>query len=96
MVSRTACFSTSELGVESRTIIHPLHRVADLEALRAPVTLRQINLTGNTKRTYHASIVIKEAMMRDAAIDTLLHVAELVALGAFLTMIGLAARAFGA
>ncbi len=34
--------------------------------------------------------------MREAAFDALLDVAELVALGAFLTMIGLAARAFGA
>ncbi len=34
--------------------------------------------------------------MREAAILTLLDVAELVALGAFVTMIGLAARAVGA
>ena len=34
--------------------------------------------------------------MREAAILTLIDVAELAALGAFLTMIGLAARAFGA
>ena len=35
-------------------------------------------------------------MMREAAVLTLLEIAELAALGAFLTMIGLAARAFGA
>jgi hypothetical protein len=34
--------------------------------------------------------------MRQVAILTVLDVAELVSLGAFLTMIGLAARAFGA
>lgn len=34
--------------------------------------------------------------MRQAAIVTLLDVAELVSLAAFLVMIGLAARAFGA
>jgi membrane protein implicated in regulation of membrane protease activity len=34
--------------------------------------------------------------MRQVALITLLDVAELVSLGAFLTMIGLAARAFGA
>jgi hypothetical protein len=34
--------------------------------------------------------------MRQAAFLTLLDVAELAALGAFLIMIGLAARAFGA
>ena len=50
----------------------------------------------NINRTYRASIMIKEAMMRETAILALLDVAELAALGAFLTMIGLAARAFGA
>jgi hypothetical protein len=34
--------------------------------------------------------------MRQVAFLTLLDLAELVALGAFVTMIGLAARAFGA
>jgi hypothetical protein len=34
--------------------------------------------------------------MRQAAMFTLLDVAELVSLAAFVTMIGLAARAFGA
>ena len=50
----------------------------------------------NRKRTYHALIVIKEAMMQKVAVETLRDFAELVALGAFLTMIALAARAFGA
>jgi hypothetical protein len=50
----------------------------------------------NRKRTYHAFIVIKEAMMQKVAVETLRDFAELVALGAFLTMIALAARAFGA
>jgi hypothetical protein len=50
----------------------------------------------NIKRTYHAFIVIKEAMMQRAAVETLRDFAELVSLGAFLTMIALAARAFGA
>jgi len=50
----------------------------------------------NRKGTYHALIVIKEAMMQRVAVETLRDFAELVALGAFLTMIALAARAFGA
>jgi hypothetical protein len=50
----------------------------------------------NIKRTYHALIVIEEAMMQRAAVETLREFAELVSLGAFLTMIALAARAFGA
>ncbi|MGA9846761.1 MAG: hypothetical protein WBQ45_03875 [Roseiarcus sp.] len=50
----------------------------------------------NIKRTYHVLIVIKEAMMHKAAVETLRDFAELVSLGAFLTMIALAARAFGA
>jgi hypothetical protein len=50
----------------------------------------------NKKRTYHSLIVIKEAMMQRVAVETLCDFAELVALGAFLTMIALAARAFGA
>jgi hypothetical protein len=40
--------------------------------------------------------MIKEAMMQRVAVETLRDFAELVALGAFLTMIALAARAFGA
>jgi len=50
----------------------------------------------NRKGTYHVLIVIKEAMMQRVAVETLRDFAELVALGAFLTMIALAARAFGA
>ena len=37
-----------------------------------------------------------ESAMREVAVLTLFHVAELVSLAAFVTMIGLAARAFGA
>jgi hypothetical protein len=50
----------------------------------------------NIKRTYHDLIVILEAVMHRATVETLRDFAELVALGAFLTMIALAARAFGA
>jgi hypothetical protein len=40
--------------------------------------------------------MIEEAVMQKVAIETLRDFAELVSLGAFLTMIALAARAFGA
>jgi hypothetical protein len=40
--------------------------------------------------------MIKEAVMQRLAVETLRDFAELVSLGAFLTMIALAARAFGA
>ena len=40
--------------------------------------------------------MIPEPIMREAAFFALFDVAELAALGAFLTMIALAARAFGA
>jgi hypothetical protein len=40
--------------------------------------------------------MIEEAKMQKAAVETLRDFAELVSLGAFLTMIALAARAFGA
>ena len=53
----------------------------------------------NIKGTYHDLTVIErtgETRMQRAAIETLRDFAELVSLGAFLTMIALAARAFGA
>jgi hypothetical protein len=61
-----------------------------------PQTQGDAPVDRNIKRTYHALIVIEEAMMQRVAVETLRDFAELISLGAFLTMIALAARAFGA
>ena len=52
-------------------------------------------LTLNIKRTYHEFIEIKEAQMQTIATYALRDIAEIAALGAFLIMIALIARAIG-
>jgi hypothetical protein len=52
-------------------------------------------LDSNKRRTYSASIVIKEAKMHPVAVYALRDIVEIAALGMFLIMIALAARAFG-
>ena len=64
--------------------------------LRYPHLLLSVPVDRNIKRTYHVLTVIMEAVMHKAAVETLRDFAELISLGAFLTMIALAARAFGA
>jgi hypothetical protein len=49
----------------------------------------------NNKRTYHEFIEIKEAGMHPIAVHALRDIAEIAALGAFLIMIALIARAVG-
>jgi hypothetical protein len=54
-----------------------------------------IGVDANTTRTYNELLMIEEAQMHTAA-HALRDIAELASLGAFLVMIALAARAFGA
>ena len=49
----------------------------------------------NIERTYHEFIEIKEAQMQTIATCALRDIAEIAALGAFLIMIALLARALG-
>jgi hypothetical protein len=52
-------------------------------------------LDSNRKRTYHEPTLIEEAKMHPIAAHALRDVAEIAALGAFLVMIALIARAVG-
>jgi hypothetical protein len=57
--------------------------------------METIHVDRNTTRTYKELLVIKESEMHTAA-HALRDITELAALGAFLVMIALAARALGA
>jgi hypothetical protein len=57
--------------------------------------MRPITVDSNRTRTYNEPLMIEEVKMHIAA-HALRDIAELAALGAFLIMIALAARALGA
>jgi hypothetical protein len=57
--------------------------------------MRPITIDSNITRTYNEPLMIEEVKMHIAA-HALRDIAELAALGAFLIMIALAARALGA
>ena len=61
------------------------------------LTLRHSRrLDSNTIRTYAAHIVIEETVMHRSAVQAANDFVELISLAAFLTMIALVAKAFGA
>jgi hypothetical protein len=53
------------------------------------------SVDSNKKRTYHEFIEIKETQMQTIATYALRDITEIAALGAFLVMIALIARALG-
>jgi len=64
---------------------------------KSDLTLRHAErLDSNKIRTYAALIVIEEAVMHRSAAEVANEFVELMSLAAFLTMIALAAKAFGA